>query len=82
MKAALERRAAQQKRDCNLAIVLICTILMFLVTHTPRCDDKLMNLDNFLTNFPPRIFTNIFEAITINSVLTCQEKGAGYLKIW
>ena len=36
MKAALERRVAQQKRDCNLAIVLICTILMFLVTHTPR----------------------------------------------
>jgi hypothetical protein len=52
MKKAMERRVAQQRRDCNLAVVLICTILMFLATHTPR------------------IFTNIFEAVTINSVRT------------
>ena len=166
MKAALERRVAQQKRDCNLAIVLICTILMFLVTHTPRYvtdyNEGMMKGDNcnlvivlictismFLVTHAPRlsvnngengwmmtahkawwwwhisivlssaqslcslssiqspryvygdyewmnsewtqnantnlfwrIFTNIFEAITINSVLACQEKGAGYLKIW
>ena len=55
---------AQQKRDLNLAIVLICTILMFLATHTPR------------------IMAGIFEAVTINAVLNCQEKGRGYLEIW
>ena len=26
--------------------------------------------------------TGIFEAVTIRSVLICQEKGDGYLKIW
>jgi len=64
VKKSSERRMAQQKRDCNLAIVLICTILMFLATHTPR------------------IMTGIFEAVTISSVLICQEKNEGYLKIW
>ena len=64
MRKALARRAAQEKRDYNLAVVLICTILMFLATHTPR------------------IMTSMFEAVTIGSVLACQGKGQGYLRIW
>ena len=60
----MARRRAQQKRDYNLALVLICTILIFLATHTPR------------------IVTGLLEAVTIGSVLACQEKGQGYLRIW
>ena len=63
-RKALARRRAQQKRDYNLALVLICTILIFLATHTPR------------------IVTGLLEAVTIGSVLACQEKGQGYLRIW
>ena len=63
-KKVRERKVAQQKRDYNLAVVLICTILMFLATHTPR------------------IMTGLFEAVTIGSVLACQGKGQGFLRIW
>eukprot|EP00092_Neocalanus_flemingeri_P018501 GFUD01020026.1.p1 GENE.GFUD01020026.1~~GFUD01020026.1.p1 ORF type:complete len:416 (-),score=82.55 GFUD01020026.1:407-1654(-) len=36
MKKTFEKRIAQQKRDCNLAVVLSFTVLMFLLTHLPR----------------------------------------------
>ena len=36
LKKTVEKRMAQQKRDCNLAIVLSFTVLMFLLTHAPR----------------------------------------------
>ena len=31
-----ERRATQQSRDCNLAIILISTVVMFFLCHLPR----------------------------------------------
>ena len=29
-------RVNQQKKDCNLSIILIVTVIMFLIFHTPR----------------------------------------------
>jgi len=31
-----ERRATQQSRDCNLAIILVSTVVMFFLCHLPR----------------------------------------------
>ena len=36
----------------------------------------------YSTNIHFRIMTNIYEAITINSVLRCHDNNKGYLKIW
>ncbi|XP_023347490.1 FMRFamide receptor [Eurytemora carolleeae] len=35
-EALRERRAVQQSKECNLAIVLLATVLMFIVCHLPR----------------------------------------------
>ena len=37
-----ERRATQQSRDCNLAIILISTVVMFFLCHLPRVVTRLV----------------------------------------
>ena len=79
-KKTAEKRIAQQKRECNLAVVLSFTVLMFLLTHAPRYSFSFLRSICIQPFF--RIMTNIYEAITINSVLKCHDNNKGYLKIW
>ena len=54
----------QQKKDCNLSIILIVTVIMFFIFHTPR------------------IIISFYEAVTIQSLVRCTEKGKGFFLIW
>jgi len=57
-------RVNQQKKDCNLSIILIVTVIMFFIFHTPR------------------IIISFYEAVTIQSLVRCTEKGKGFFLIW
>jgi hypothetical protein len=60
----IQKRLHHQKTDANLALVLIFTILMFFMFHSPR------------------VILSVYEAITIQNVLTCSEKQKGFYTIW
>ena len=72
-----ERRATQQSRDCNLAIILISTVVMFFLCHLPRvvtrftiailCS-RVKNINN----------CSIYEAANIHSILDCRERGESW----
>ena len=47
-----ERRATQQSRDCNLAIILVSTVVMFFLCHLPRVVTRLISLSQPLSNRP------------------------------
>jgi len=57
-------RVKQQKKDCNLTNILIVTVIMFFVFHTPR------------------VIISVYEAITIQHLMSCTDKGKGYYHIW
>ena len=80
-----ERRATQQSRDCNLAIILISTVVMFFLCHLPRVVTRLVFFTLLWSPSHHRhhgqhiIFTNsifsIYEAANIHSILDCRERG-------
>ena len=80
-----EKRIFEEKRELSLAVVLTFTVLMFLLTHTPR--QKYTQQIGFFFKSSRvscyfRVMTSIYEALTIKSVLECQKRKRGYLKIW
>ena len=42
----MEKRIAQEKRELSLAVILSLTVLMFLLTHTPRLAAELKTNNN------------------------------------
>ena len=60
----IQRRVHHQKTDANLSLVLIFTILMFFMFHSPR------------------VILSVYEATTIQNVLTCNGKRKGFYTIW
>ena len=95
MKRTVERRMAQQKRELSLAVVLSFTVLMFLITHLPRCGFLQPNLIQNVaqaylyklsksksSHFYIRVMTSVYEAVTIRSVIQCHKRKRGYLRIW
>ena len=62
--AVARNRANQQRKDCNLSIILIVTVIMFFIFHTPR------------------IIISVYEAVTIQNLVQCTDKGKAYYLIW
>ena len=60
----IKQRLCHQKLDANHSMILIFTIIMFIMFHSPR------------------VLICIYEAITIQNVLTCMGKQKGYYTIW
>ena len=57
-------RLNHQKADANNSLILISTVVMFFIFHSPR------------------VIISIYEGITIQNVLTCNEKRKGFHTIW
>jgi len=54
----------QQKKECNLATVLITTALTFWLLHMPR------------------VFTSLYEALSVQAQMTCEKKDMDYMPLW
>ena len=72
---------SQQSRDINMSLVLISTVAMFFFCHTPRLVVVLLiiihitSLLLYLLNNFSRLFVSLHEAINIQSILHCRDKG-------
>ena len=46
IRKTVEKRIAQEKRELSLAVILSLTVLMFLLTHTPRLQTEIKTNTN------------------------------------
>ena len=53
-----EKRIAEEKRELSLAVVLTFTVLMFLLTHTPRL--VYIFFFSFYTQLKSKFLANLF----------------------
>ena len=73
MRKTVERRLAHEKRELSLAVVLSLTVLMFLLTHTPRWVNVGVYFHKYNNSNKIQVLLNIYIA-SIASHILCRKK--------